>query len=189
MASRLADRGAEIVDADLIAKDLQRPGGSIFEGMVTHFGDRIVGDDGELNRQVVADIVFNDPDELAALNKIAHPAVRAEMSARAAAADTSTDRVVVMDIPLFAESRAAYTENFSGIIVVDCPPPTAVERLIEHRGFSQDDAEARIANQADRDERLALGDFIVDNGGDVAQLDAEVERLWQWLDGRPVFVA
>lgn len=179
VSSRLADRGAVIVDADAVVKDLQGIDRPVYVAMVERWGERILAPDRALNRQAVADIVFNDSDELAALNKLVHPAVRDEMG-RLTEAEADTDNVVVLDIPLLipgdAEKRGA-----AAVIVVDCPTEVAVERLVTDRGFDRADAEARIAAQLSRPERLAMADFVVDNSGDLAALDVEVARCWAWL--------
>ena len=175
---RLAARGAVVIDADAIVRELQQPGWPVFDAMVEAFGSDIVSTDGQLDRQAVADRVFNDPEALKTLNGITHPAVQAEMAARMAAL-VGTDAVVVMDIPLLTSKR----QGMDHVIVVDTPVETAVKRLVDQRGLSETDARARIANQISRDERLALADFVVDNSGDLAQLDAEVDRCWAWLTG------
>lgn len=179
MSSRLAERGAVIVDADLVVKELQRPGRPVFEAMVERWGDRIVGPNGTLDRAAVAAIAFGDPDELAALNTITHPAVRAEMRVQTEAA-AHTDRVVVLDIPLLAEGKGD-RRGASAVIVVDCPVEVAVERLMAHRGFDRADAEARVKAQATREQRLAMADHVIDNGGDLDQLDAQVAGCWDWI--------
>lgn len=185
VSSRLAARGAALIDADAIVRQLQEPGQPVFEAMVERWGSKIVGENGALDRAAVAGIVFSDKDELKAIEKIVHPVLRTEMDQRINDL-SSTDRVVILDIPLLAESRAKDgaldARGTSAIIVVDCPVDTAIARLIEHRGFSEDDANARVAAQATRDDRRALADFIVDNAGDEAALDAEVDRCWQWLE-------
>jgi len=184
VSSRLTDRGAALVDADAIVRELQEPGQPVFDAMVERWGDKIVGDDGALDRATVAGIVFGDKDELKAIEKIVHPEVRKAMDAQIKAL-ASTDRVVILDIPLLAEGRAKDgthdTRGTSAIIVVDCPVEIAVARLVEHRGFTEEDANVRVAAQATRDDRRALADFIVDNSGDEASLDTEVDRCWQWL--------
>lgn len=184
VCNRLESRGAVIVDSDALIKELQLPGGSLFEAMVEHFGDRIVADDGTLNRQAVADIVFAEEDELAALNAMAHPAVRAE-SVRRVKEQEATDNLVVMDIPLLLETQREHLDRYRAIIVVDLPVDAAVERLMTHRGFSEEDARNRIANQVSREERLAVADFVVDNSGSEADLDAEIERAWPGLIALP----
>ncbi|MEM8924371.1 MAG: dephospho-CoA kinase [Actinomycetota bacterium] len=181
VSERLARRGAVIIDADEVAKDLQQPGRAVHTAMVERWGERILADDGTLDRPTIAGIVFGDEAELEALNEIAHPAVRAEMRAQTEAV-AHTDGVVVLDIPLLAEGGAE-GRGASAVIVVDLPTDIAVERLIAHRGFDRTDAEARIAAQATREERLAMADFVIDNAGDLDALDAEVDRCWAWLDG------
>ncbi|MEM9561285.1 MAG: dephospho-CoA kinase [Actinomycetota bacterium] len=180
VSEAMAARGAVIVDADAIVKELQQPDGAIHRAMVDRWGATIVADDGGLDRQAVADIVFNDADELKALNEIVHPETRAEMR-RQAEANAGTDRVVVLDLPLLGGRDDAAKRGASAIVVVDCPVEVAIQRLIEHRGFERDDAEARIANQVGRDERLGWADFVVDNGGDLDQLAGEIDRCWTWL--------
>jgi dephospho-CoA kinase len=178
VSARLADRGAVIIDADAIVREMQRQGEPLFEDMVEHFGDGIVGADGELDRQAIADLVFNDPEKLKELNQLTHPAVQAEMARRMGEL-AGTDAIVVMDIPLLTSKR----QGMGKVIVVDAPVETAIERLVSQRGLDEADARARIANQIGRDERLALADFVVDNGRGLGHLDAEVERCWQWLSG------
>ncbi len=180
VSSRLAERGAVIIDADAVVKDLQRPGRPVYEAMVARWGEGIVAADGELDRAAVAAIVFGDEAELKALNDLVHPAVRTEMEAMTEA-QADTDNVVVLDIPLLAESGKS--RGASAVIVIDVAPELAVERLVTHRGFDQADAEARIAAQATREERLAIADFVIDNSGDLDALDAEVDRCWRWLQG------
>lgn len=182
VSSRLAQRGAEVVDADAITRALQQPGEPVFEAMVERWGQGIVAPDGSLDRAAVAAIVFSDADERKALEAIVHPAVRAEMQARMEAS-SSTDRVVVLDIPLLTEG--GNRRGTSAVIVVDCPVEVAIERLVAHRGFDPADAAARVATQASREERLALADFVIDNGRDLDHLEHEVERCWAWLQTLP----
>ena len=182
VSERLEARGAEIIDADAITRSLQQPGQPVFEAMVDRWGERIVASDGTLDRAAVAGIVFADEAEREAIGKIVHPAVRAEMRARMDTAAT-TDRVVVLDVPLLAEGGGR--RGTSGVIVVDCPVEVAIDRLVTHRGFDRADAEARVAAQATREQRLAMADFVVDNGGGLDQLDREVERCWAWLRDLP----
>lgn len=185
VSARHRERGAVIVDADAITKELQQPGTDVFAAMVARLGDRIIAADGTLDRQAVADIVFNDPEELKALNAIVHPAVGVEIFRRIEAS-TSTDDVVVLDIPLLRkDGRYAV----SGILVVDTPVDVAVHRLVEQRGMDEADARARIANQISRDERLELADFVVDNGGSPDDLDAQIESAWTWIQALPDWAA
>lgn len=179
VSARLAERGAVVVDADAIVRDVQAPGQPVLVAMVERFGPEILADDATLDRQAVADVVFSDADALADLNAIVHPAVGAEI-ARRLEAEAGTDHVVVLDVALLVESGRS---DLAGLIVVDVDPDLAVARLVEHRGFREDDARARIARQASREDRLAKADLVVDNSGDLAALDAEVARAWAWIEG------
>ena len=179
VSERLAARGAVIVDADALTKAVQEPGGEAFDGIVERFGRGILGRDGRIDRAALAGIVFADKDALQDLEKLTHPAVGARI-ASALTASAETDDVVVLDIPLLVEKGH---RGARATIVVDCPPEVAMRRLVEHRGFSEADARARMANQVRREDRLALADFVVDNSGDLAHLDAEVDRLWTWIGG------
>jgi dephospho-CoA kinase len=195
VSRRLADRGAVIVDADASVRELQEPGRPVFDAMVERWGDRVVSADGGLDRAAMAGIVFGDSEEsraeLKALEAIVHPAVRADMAeqiSKVATADRSAastaggrpDTVVVQDLPLMVEWGGG-RRGTSGVIVVDVPVELAIERLVTHRGFSRADVEARIASQAAREDRLALADFVIDNSGTLQDLDAEVERCWNWI--------
>lgn len=177
VSAALARRGAVVVDADAIVKELQQPGTQVFDEMVERFGPGIVAEDGRLDRAAVAELVFSDPQALADLGAIVHPRVHAEIERRVAEQE-GTDNVVVLDIPLLAESG---WPGLLGTIVVDLDPEVAIERLVRHRGFSEEDARARIANQATREERLARADLVIDNHGDVDDLEAEVDRAWEWI--------
>ena len=171
----LEEHGAVVVDADRIVRELQQPGEPVFEAMVEEFGPGIVATDGTLDRQAVADIVFGDADALKRLNAIVHPAVGAAMAERLAAL-AETDSVVILDIPLLVESGR---DDMAAVIVVDVDPEIAVHRLVEHRGFSEEDARARMARQVSREDRLAKADVVIDNSGDLDSLRAQVDALWR----------
>ena len=182
VSALLAAKGAVVVDADAVVHELQRPGTAVFEAMVDRFGNGIVAADGSLDRSAVADIVFNDPDALADLNGIVHPAVGAEIVRRMDKLST-TDAVVVLDVPLMVESARGYP--VAGLIVVDADPEVAVRRLVEQRGMREDDTRARIARQASREERRARADVVIDNSGSLDDLAAQVDRAWRWIEALP----
>lgn len=173
----LAERGAVILDADAIVHELQAPGQQVFLAMVDAFGEEIVAEDGTLDRQAVADRVFGDADALKLLNGLVHPAVRHEMAMRVLAL-AETDSIVVMDVPLLTESGMI---GMSGVVVVDVDPEIAVRRLVDFRGFSEEDARARISRQASREDRLKLADQVVDNSGSLADLTPQIDRVWAWM--------
>ena len=181
VSASLARRGAVVVDADAIVKALQQPGTEVFAEMVERFGSGIVAADGSLDRAAVADVVFTDPQALADLGAIVHPGVHTEIERRIAE-QQGTDHVVVLDIPLLAE---AGWPGLIGTIVVDLDPEVAIQRLVAHRGFTEADARNRIANQMEREQRLSKADFVVDNHGDEAALEAEVDRAWAWIHTLP----
>ena len=145
----------------------------------------MVAADGTLDRAAVAALVFKDADELAALNSIVHPAVGTEMAERrAAAAEASPGAVVVLDIPLLVrpggEPIAARYRGLSGIVVVDADPEVAVRRLVAHRSLSEEGARARISRQADRESRLAVADFVIDNDGALEELEPQIDACYRW---------
>ena len=183
VADALVARGAELIDADRIVRDLQAPGAAVFDRMVERWGERIVAGDGTLDRAAVADIVFNDEAELEALNAIVHPAVAEEMKTRRDALQ-DTDTIVILDIPLLVRPDGTSDKdryaNLAGIIVVDIDPELAVERLVAFRGFDEADARARIANQATREARRAVADIVIDNSGTPADLEPRIDEAWAW---------
>lgn len=181
VSARLAERGAVILDADAIVREVQQPGSPVLAQLAEAFGGEVLADDGSLDRAAVANIAFNDPTALERLNQIVHPAVGRLMNDRILA-QRATDHVVVLDIPLLTERPR---EGLQGIIVVDVPVETQVERLVASRGFDEADARARIARQATRDERLATASFVVDNSGSPEALDPQIDALWTWLTSLP----
>jgi len=180
VAASLAGRGAAVVDADRIAREIVEPGGAAYAPLVERFGKGVLRTDGTLDRQALADVAFNDPAALEDLNGITHPAIGAVVAERIGAA-AQTHEVVVLDIPLLTITNKARI-GFDVVVVVDAPQDVAVQRLVEQRGFSESDARARIAAQITREERRALADFVLDNSGDREALEAGIERLWQWLN-------
>ena len=179
MSALLAERGAVVVDADAIVREIQAPGGLAYQGIVDRFGPGVVAADGTLDRPALAAIVFNDDAARADLNKLTHPFVGKVMGERIAA-NAPTDNIVILDIPLLAErGREAY--GVAGVIVVDCPVDEAVRRLVAFRDFDEADARARIAAQIPREKRLEMADFVVDNAGPPEALAPQIDALWAWL--------
>ena len=176
----LEEKGAVVLDADAIVRELQQPVMPVFEAMVERFGSDIVGADGALDRAAVAEIVFNDPEALQDLNAMVHPAVGERINQRLSEL-AGTDEVVVLDIPLLVEGDR---EGYAGVLVVDTDPEVALRRLVEHRGFCEEDARARMANQASREDRLARADVVIRNDGTLDDLRREVDRAWDWIEAR-----
>jgi len=175
----LALKGAVIVDADAIVRQVQEPGQPVLAAIAERFGPGVLTAEGALDRARLAALVFNDTAALKDLNGIVHPAVRAEMR-RQVNAERHTDRVVVMDVPLMFEGgRRRY--NTGAVIVVDVPVDLAVDRLVRFRAMDEADARARIGRQVTREERMAAADRIIDNSGDREALVAQVDELWEWI--------
>lgn len=177
----LAERGAVIVDADAIVHELQAPGAPLLEVIAERFGSDVIRGDGSLDRAKLAEVAFADDESIKALNAIVHPAVLAEMDARVEA-QAGSDNVVVLDIPLLKEKNR---NGIVAVIVVDTPIDVAVQRLVEQRGMSEDDARARMSKQISRHERLALADFVIDNSGDLETLRRQVDEVWQAVQQLP----
>jgi dephospho-CoA kinase len=179
VAELLVQLGAVLIDADAVAREVVVPGGPAYGPLVERFGSGILAADGTVDRAALAAVAFTDPDSLAALNAITHPAIGAVMAERRAAQE-GTDHIVVLDIPLL---RAAHRDllSLAAVVVVDCPVELAVERLVVQRGFSRHDAEARVAAQVSRQERTDGADFVIDNAADRAHLAGEVRRVWDRL--------
>ena len=181
VSAALAARGAVIVDADQVVRDVQQPGSPVLAKLAERFGAQVIAADGSLDRPALAAIAFADPDALKDLNGIVHPAVGAEMN-RQVMQHVASERVVVLDIPLLTENPR---EGLQGKIVVDVPVETQVDRLVRFRGFDEADARARISRQATREQRLEGAGFVLDNSGDTAALAPQIEQLWRWLQSLP----
>ena len=178
VARLLEAKGAVVVDADAIAREIVEPGQPALAEIRETFGPEIIDADGRLDRARLAEIVFADADALERLNGITHPRIAersAELLARA-----PVDAVVVYDMPLLVEQGPAALAGWDRIIVVDCSDDARLQRLVE-RGLDIDDAGRRIAAQATREERLAVADVVIDNTGDLPTLEIQVDRLWgEW---------
>ena len=175
VAELLAARGAVIVDADRVARDVVEPGTPALAALVERFGEGILAADGSLDRAALAAVAFADEASRNDLDAITHPAIGEEFLRRMAAAPS--DAVVVCDVPLLAESEAAQARGYAVVIVVEAPLEVRLTRL-EARGVARDDALRRIAAQASDEERRALATYVLDNSGDRAQLEEQVDALW-----------
>lgn len=187
VSDRFVDLGAVLIDADRIVRELQEPGASVHADMVAHFGASILNDDATLNRQAVADRVFSDKEALRELNNIVHPPVNREIRRRIRE-QAATDNLLVLDIPLLIEGILAGGPPryiVSGILVVDTSPDVAVQRLVQFRGFSEEDARSRIAAQVPAEKRLELADFVIDNSVTLEELGPQIESAFAWARTLP----
>lgn len=177
VARLLVARGAEVIDADQIVRELQQPGAEIYDAMIKMLGQEIVSTDKSLDRAKIAGQVFADESMLKKLNELVHPIVRRVMNERVESF-RDTDKVVVLDIPLLVENPRP---GLDGVLVVDLDTQIAIQRLVEQRQMKLEDAQARVAKQAKREQRRAIAGHVIDNSGDRQALEASVDRAWTWI--------
>jgi dephospho-CoA kinase len=184
VSRRLAAHGAVIIDADLAAREVVAPGTPGLARVAETFGAGVLSLDGALDRERLGAIVFRDPALRAKLNAIVHPLVAEWMRAaeRAAVDAARRDLVIVHDVPLLAEGGRA--GGYDLVIVVDVPPELQVERLVSQRGMAPEQARARMAAQASREQRLAVAGLVIDNSGSLEDLDRRVAEVWADLARR-----
>jgi dephospho-CoA kinase len=180
VAQFLAERGAWIVDADQAARAVVEPGLPAFDAIVERFGAEILDGAGRLDRGALARLVFADDSARRDLEQLTHEHIRTEMTRRIA--EAPADAVVVCDVPLIAEKDTARA-RYPVVIVVEAPYEVRLARL-EARGMSRDDAEARMAIQVTDDVRRSVATHLIDNSGDEAQLEHQVDALWAELERR-----
>jgi dephospho-CoA kinase len=184
VSRRLAAHGAVIIDADVAARQVVAPGTPGLARIAEEFGPGVLRPDGALDRERLAGIVFGDPALRAKLNAITHPLIAEWMQAaeRAAVHATRGELILVYDIALLAES--GQWGDYDLVIVVDVPPQVQVGRLVSQRGMTPDQARARVAAQAGREQRLAIAGLVIDNSGSLDDLDRRVAEVWADLQRR-----
>ncbi|MBQ1001406.1 MULTISPECIES: dephospho-CoA kinase [Streptomyces] len=173
----LVEHGAVLIDADRIAREVVAPGTPGLAAVVEAFGEDVLAADGSLDRPRLGSIVFADPERLAVLNSIVHPLVGARSRELEDAA--AEDAVVVHDVPLLTENGLAPLYDL--VIVVDADPGTQLDRLVRLRGMTEDDARARMAAQATREQRRAIADIVIDNDVPLDELRRRVKDVWEDL--------
>jgi dephospho-CoA kinase len=181
VSRRLAARGAVVIDSDAIARAVVEPGTPGLAAVVAEFGPTVLTADGSLDRERLASIVFGDDAARARLNAIVHPLV-GEESARLLA-HVAPDAVVVHDVPLLVEVGMAGA--FDLVVVVAASPATQLDRLVRRRGMSTADAQARIDAQLPLKDKVAVADVVIDNDGDLGDLDAQVDAVWERICSAP----
>lgn len=177
VAKRLAEHGAVVVDADLLAREVVEPGTTALAAIAREFGDSVIAADGSLDRAALGRAIFTDPAKRELLNSITHPAVAKlsqELFAAAAAADPHA--VVVYDVPLLAEAGRA--SEFDLVVVVHASAETRIARMTELRGMTREEAVHRINSQASDAERLAIADVVIDSDGGIEDTLRQADELW-----------
>ena len=179
VANMLTARGAVVIDADAIAREVVEPGMPALAELVERFGPEILRPDGSLDRAALAAVAFVDDETRKELEAITHPAIGAEFLRRVA--EAPADAVVVHDVPLLVESRRGF--EYGAVIVVEAPLEVRLDRL-QARGVARDDARRRIELQATDEDRRKVATWVVDNSGDVGQLEKQVGEIWSELERR-----
>lgn len=181
VAARMVEHGAELIDADQIAREVVEPGKPTWRKLVEHFGDDILDDEGFIDRPKLGAIIFGDDQKRAVLNELTHPPVIAEIAERLELLQ-AFDGVVILDVPLLVEG--GNERGYEAIVVVASKPETQLRRLVELRGMKPEDAQARIASQASLEEKLAVATHVVWNEGSLAELYTTVDEVAEDLLAR-----
>jgi dephospho-CoA kinase len=181
VAQLLTARGAVVVDADEVARFVVEPGQPALAQLVERFGAEILDGDGRLDRPALAKVAFADEQSRKDLEGITHPAINEEFLRRTVAAPP--DAIVVLDVPLLVESAKAAARGYEAVIVVEAPRDMRLDRLVA-RGLDRADAEARMAAQATDEQRRHIATYVVDNSGDVAALERQIDDIWADLQRR-----
>ncbi|WP_026927312.1 dephospho-CoA kinase [Granulicoccus phenolivorans] len=185
VADLWARRGAVLIDADLVAREVVEPGTPGLAAIAERFGADILRADGTLNRPALGQVVFHDDVARADLEEITHPAIRARVAdLTRAAAERDPGAIVILVNPLLVEMGQA--DQFDVVVVVDVTPEVQLQRVMGRDRFTAEQAQARIRAQATRDQRLAVADYVIDNSGTLEQLQADADRVWQELQERSV---
>ena len=180
ISKRLGELGAVIIDADAIAHEVVATGTPTLAAIADRFGDDVLNDDGSLNRKALAAIVFNDKEALGALNDITHPEIRRVTKARIESIRAEEpDTIFIHDIPLLAENRSNY--DYDEIWVADAPAEVRRQRLMDDRGMSAEEAQARIDAQASDEERRMIADVVIDTTQSFDETVQQVDELWARL--------
>lgn len=176
VARLLAERGAVVVDADLLAREVVEPGQPAIEEIAKEFGPEVVGADGRLDRSAVGAIVFADPERRHRLEAITHPRIQQLMGERIVTALENEPPLVVADVPLLFENGRG--GMFEGVMVVWCDAATELERLMARDGIGREDGERRLAAQMPVDEKRRLATWVIDNSGSEDATAAQVDAWW-----------
>ncbi|MCJ8010198.1 dephospho-CoA kinase [Paenibacillus sp. KQZ6P-2] len=177
VSALLVGKGALLVDADVIAREVMLPGHPVLEAVVGHFGQAVLLADGTLDRKKLGDIVFRDPSQRQALNDITHPAIRREIREQMESLERKNpDKLVVVDIPLLFESGLEHM--FERVMVVYTPRVIQLERLMDRNQMTKNEASARIGSQMDIEEKKLKADIVIDNSGNAEQTKRQIDEFW-----------
>ncbi|MGK2961386.1 MAG: dephospho-CoA kinase [Gemmatimonadaceae bacterium] len=181
VADMLAERGAVIVDADVLAREAVSRGSPALEAIKSKWGENVVDDQGNLDRSSLRHIVFQNQSDLEALNEIVHPEVARLREREIDAAGKRGEKLIVCVIPLLFERHLA--DDFDTIVLVDAPRSLRLERIVRDRGIDETEAMKMIASQMPADLKRARADYVIENAGTLEELEAEVEKVWGAIVG------
>ena len=181
VAKRLSELGAVHVDADVLAREVVEPGTPGLAAIEREFGVSVIAADGSLDRPALGAIVFSDPERRLALNAITHPAVWRR--AKELFEEAGPNDIVVYDVPLLVEASGERPMRFDVVVVVNASTATRLDRLVELRGMTREEAQHRLNSQATDTERLAIADVVIDSNGTLEETLAQVDRLWVRVSG------
>lgn len=177
VSALLVSKGALLIDADVIAREVMLPGHPVLAAAAELFGQAILLPDGTLDRKRLGDIVFNDPTQRRALNDITHPAIRKEIRGQMETLQKEyPNRLVVVDIPLLFESQLEYM--FDQVLLVYAPFEIQLKRLMERNYLTMEEARARIQSQMDIEEKKQKADIVIDNSGQPLETERQIDKLW-----------
>jgi dephospho-CoA kinase len=187
VADMLAERGAVIVDADVLAREAVSKGSPALDAITARWGAEVLDDEGNLDRSSLRHIVFQNQEDLDALNEIVHPEVARLRKREIEAAKQRGDKILVCVVPLLFERHLA--EEFDAIVLVDAPRSLRLERIVRDRGIDETEAMKMIASQMPADLKRARADYVIENAGSLRELEDEVDRVWGEIAGDSVHTA
>jgi len=179
VSEQLSAKGAHILDADQIVRDMQQPGSPLLASMAHTLGEEIITDDGALDRRRAGQLMFSDPQKKQAIEALIVPRVwdTIDQSVRTA----NPEDILILDVPLLVESEHKERLMPRHLVVVDTPVETAVERLVKYRGFTEEEARDRIGQQVSREDRLKSAGFVIGNWGTKESLSSQIDYAWRWM--------
>lgn len=184
VSQMFAKRGAAIIDADVIARQVVEPETEGLAQVVAHFGKQVLDEEGRLNRPALASIIFQNEKKREKLNSILHPLIRQEMLERTEEIKKKDPhQIVIWDVPLLLEGKKM-TQFVKKIIVVYIPESIQLKRLMLRNGLTEEEARARIRAQLNIEEKRKMADFVIDNSGSLSETERQVDRLWNYLTSK-----
>ena len=182
-AQMFRERGAGIIDADVIAREVVDVGTDAWKEIVSEFGESILDSDGRIDRKKLGNLVFNDEDKRKKLNRIVHPRIRERIGELISALEAENRQAAVIEAALIIENGGWLYDAVDHIVVVTTDPGIQVGRLIERDGYTEEEALSRINSQMPAAEKLSHADYVIDNSGSLTETARQVEEIWRNIIG------